>query len=95
MPLLWLHSTKKEQLFARTWGSEVWSQPTLVTMNELTAHSAQLIAHSWCGELIPEHQSILHLPAAKLSPLQDILPAFLDLQHYGPDILEPWYGRGF
>ena len=95
---LWLHSTKKTHLFARTFGIEEspWNELTLITTEDLKAKSYQLQATSWTGELIPEHQPLVSdLQSASLQPLPDILPAFLAAQKYGKELLVPWYGRGW
>ncbi len=97
---LWLHSTKKTELFARTFGVEnsPWKEPTLVPIDALLIpQSHPSIAH-WSGELIPDHQSAiaaLHLHAAPLLPVSAVLPAFLASQTYSKDLLHPWYGRGW
>ncbi len=96
--LLWLHSTKKSSLFARTFGIQdsKWKEPTLITTEELIAYRSSLAAASWCGELIPDHQPLVATfqPAALL-PIQDALPSFLAAQTYEHKILQPWYGRGW
>jgi len=99
-PFIWFHSTKKTDVFVRTFGIEEspWEEPTLVPVADLAAHSSQLAASSWSGELIPDHRIIIDsfsLQPATLQPVADILPAFLASQTYGTGLLQPWYGRGW
>lgn len=100
MPLIWMHSTKKTELFVRTFGiaDSPWTEPTLVPIGDVVTrvgvwHTTPL---RWCGELIPEHRqalAALDLQPAPLTSLTDALPGFLASQKYGKDLLEPWYGR--
>ncbi|MBM3228008.1 tRNA (adenosine(37)-N6)-threonylcarbamoyltransferase complex dimerization subunit type 1 TsaB [Candidatus Peribacteria bacterium] len=99
--ILWLHSTKKTELFVRGFGdaAKIWPEATHVTLEQLSAFSFQLSGMYWCGELIPEHRAAI-TSAAKvdelpLQSLEDILPAFLAHQKYQKQILKPWYGRGW
>lgn len=96
--LVWLHSTKRTSLFARTFGipDSPWKEPTLITTEELIAYRSSLTATKWCGELIPEHQSFVEtLYRASLRRLADTLPSFLVTQTCQQQILLPWYGRGW
>ncbi len=91
---LWLHSTKKTQLFLRDLSSS--DEPRLVTLEELPA----LIngKKEWMGELIPEQRAVVDaagLVPSSLRPLADVLPEFLRTCSYDSRILEPWYGRGW
>ncbi len=93
--VLWLHSTKKEEVFIRGFGkyAALWREPTHMKLGDvvgLIPKDAQ-----WVGELISEHEEKIHLPKATLSPLQEVLPAFLQTLNYEQKILEPWYGRGW
>jgi len=103
---LWLHSTKKEELFVRGFGEAAgqWSEPTHVKMEEL--RSALTLGPSpvageggrWFGELIEEHRDIvakMGWQEVHLRPEEEILPSFLGVQRYGEDTLVPWYGRGW
>src|SRR3989338_1305825 len=98
IPYIWLHSTKKHELFVRGFGdfAAKWPEPILMTIDEaLTMIPKDTI---WCGELIAEHQDafrrLLSLPCS-LQPTLAILPQFLAHQPYSSQILEPWYGRGW
>ncbi len=100
MPLIWFHSTKKTEVFVRTFGIEnsPWTEPTLVPIDSLKDEHPLLKNAVWSGELIPEHQTILtlqNLMPASLTSLADILPSFLSSQTYGTALLQPWYGRGW
>lgn len=92
---LWLHSTKKELLFVRGFGSlaKEINEPTLVKFDELKADirgSADFV-----GELIPEHAKSLPVTMAEgLRTLEEVLPAALEKLKYGQPPLLPWYGRG-
>jgi len=94
---LWLHSTKKSELFIRGFGdfAEKWPEPILVTLHEATHNIPK--STLWCGELILEHQEILsHLcPLSHLESTVVVLPHFLSIQTYNEQILKPWYGRGW
>jgi tRNA threonylcarbamoyl adenosine modification protein YeaZ len=98
--LIWMHSTKKTELFIRSFGiaDSPWEEPTLLPIEKLKAESSKLEAHQWAGELIPEHRTIIDsfsLPPASLAPISDILPQFLTSQTYEKKLLQPWYGRGW
>ncbi len=95
---LWLHSTKKTELFVRGFGSftKMWKEPTLISINEFVA-SVPTDA-TWAGELIPDHRTALagkNLQAAELKSLQQALPAFLASIQYEKALILPWYGRGW
>lgn len=98
--LVWFHSTKKTDVFVRTFGiaDSAWIEPTLVPIAQLATSNLQLASIPWCGELIPEHREALaslNMQPASSMPLADVLPAFLASQKYGKDLLQPWYGRGW
>lgn len=86
----WMHSTKKDQLFIH--GGE-WGEPTLITTDEI--QNIKYKIQNWCGELIDEHQAIIHTEPVTLKPVLDLLPAFLQTQHFEKKVLTPWYGRGW
>ncbi len=93
---LWLHSTKKQELIARTFGSDRWTEPTHLTLEEF---AKQVPTHlSWAGELIEEHQKVIDekgLSPANLKEIGDVLPNFLKTLSYKKELLLPWYGRGW
>lgn len=89
---LWLHSTKKYELFIR----ESEGESRCITLEELKIHIKK--GTTWAGELIPEHRKIVDAAGAKeasLRPLEDVLPSFLQQRMYKKQILQPWYGRGW
>ncbi len=95
---LWLHSTKKQELFVRGFGSSAafWPEATLVTMEGFLARAPR--EGLWAGELLPEHRDIIALRGLRELPLQgtsDVLPSFLAQRRYGKNLLQPWYGRGW
>lgn len=95
---VWLHSTKKTQLFARGFGAlaERYPEPTLVDLPAFASALPQAV--SWVGELIAEHEEALKSSLAKHADERDvlvILPAFLAHLSYAKNTLEPWYGRGW
>jgi tRNA threonylcarbamoyl adenosine modification protein YeaZ len=94
---LWLHSTKKHEVFVRGFGihTKLWPEPTHCTV-ELLAESLPKQA-LFAGELIPDHLAALagcKLQNAPLLPLQKILPAFVASLPYSDSPVHPWYGRG-
>jgi tRNA threonylcarbamoyl adenosine modification protein YeaZ len=105
IPFVWFHSTKKTDLFTRTFGIDdsPWTEPTLVPIDDVVVRAAHVgVWHAkplpWCGELIPEHQQALvsqNLQPASLASISDTLPSFLASQTYGTALLQPWYGRGW
>ncbi len=99
-PLIWFHSTKKTDVFIRTFGipDSPWTEPMLIPIDQLKTENQTLEAMEWDGELIPEHRealAALNMQSAVLKPLAEVLPAFLASQKYGKDLLQPWYGRGW
>jgi tRNA threonylcarbamoyl adenosine modification protein YeaZ len=102
---LWLHSTKKQELFVREFGdnAKMWPEATHVTLEafiEMIGRDVRLSGRLYAGELIPEHQAVLAEPvgalrAMPLQEIEDILPTFLQHHEYKKQILEPWYGRGW
>ncbi|MDD5751469.1 MAG: hypothetical protein PHS73_03035 [Candidatus Peribacteraceae bacterium] len=94
--MLWLHSTKKHELFVRGFGkyTKQWPEAEHVMLEEFGRAMPQ--GARWVGELIPEHASLVAhhgLTEAVLLPLADVLPAFLARCAYSNKTLEPWYGR--
>ena len=101
---LWLHSTKKQELFVREFGdnAKIWPEATHVTLEDLitTIRTWPAKPLFWVGELIPEHQKALAVSVAEIreSPLrrpEDVFPKFVKSLSYQKQILEPWYGRGW
>lgn len=93
---LWLHSTKKTQLFAQGFGglTDKWSEPVCIDLEEATDKIPS--GTSWMGELIEHHQEILkdhQLTEAQLKPTADVLPEFLAELSYDNELVLPWYGR--
>ncbi len=93
---LWVHSTKREQLFVRGLGKgfDEWKEPTLETMEAMKA----MINHptNFVGELIESQQA--QLPnlhrSEKTKSLAEVLPTILEHLVYDQKQLQPWYGRG-
>ncbi|MBI3336689.1 tRNA (adenosine(37)-N6)-threonylcarbamoyltransferase complex dimerization subunit type 1 TsaB [Candidatus Peregrinibacteria bacterium] len=85
---LWLHSTKKHELFVRGFGSyqKNWPKPIHVRLEEVPNDIC------WVGELLPEHiqKGWLNVP---LKDIRDVLPGFLSHQHYTNQTVAAWYGR--
>ncbi|HVW66493.1 MAG TPA: tRNA (adenosine(37)-N6)-threonylcarbamoyltransferase complex dimerization subunit type 1 TsaB [Candidatus Peribacteraceae bacterium] len=103
---LWMHSTKKTELFVRGFGSlqSQWPEATLVGIDEFvstvgawhgsTALTTGAMPLHVCGELIPDHrEKIPRWTALPLRPLADVLPSLLANLLYKTDLLLPWYGR--
>jgi len=87
---LWLHSTKKNEVFVREEGKE----PQWMKLDEFLAELPE--GASWMGELIPEHEAEVtkkNAKRAELQSLESILPSFADSLVYEKKTLEPWYGR--
>ena len=91
---LWLHSTRKTQLFVRGYGSfeKQYPEPTLVELEE-----AMKLKGPYVGELIEEHQRALTgcepIDETSIVLLKDMLPKFLRDLPYKKQQLVPWYGR--
>lgn len=89
--VLWLHSTKKSELFIRMSG-----EPELITTEKLKKFLKK--NGQWTGELIPEHRKLIDeagMKEAEAKPLAEILPEFLKALTYEKKLLKPWYGRGW
>ncbi len=95
---IWLHSTKKTQLFIRGFGdyASLWPEPILISIEELAVQLPE--GASLIGEILPEHREAI---AAKnptypvLTSIADVLPTFLSAQTFTQTPLTPWYGRGW
>lgn len=95
---MWIHATKKTQLFVRGFGAyeDLWNEPTLVSMEELLEKYPPNAP--FAGELLPEQRVALaskHPQELPLLPLSDALPGILSGLDYTEDQLLPWYGRGW
>ncbi|MFH1443950.1 MAG: hypothetical protein ABIG34_00990 [Candidatus Peregrinibacteria bacterium] len=95
---VWLHSTKKQELFVRGFGSFValWPEAVHLTTDVFLQQVPQ--GAVWAGELIPEHRDLFRekqLTSLILQPITDVLPSFLSSRSYTQNLLEPWYGRGW
>ncbi len=94
---LWLHSTRKAELFVRGFGSfaKMLPAPSLVMLNQL---APLLKPGAWTGELLPPQEDVVAktgMTRATLRPLEDVLPEFLKGLPYASATLTPWYGRGW
>lgn len=92
---LWVHSTKKTELFVRGFGSfaDQWPEATLASIEDFVS-AVDALHLPVCGELIPAHREMIpSWEAISLRPLADVLPAFLANLPYKQDLLLPWYGR--
>jgi tRNA threonylcarbamoyl adenosine modification protein YeaZ len=93
---LWIHSTKKEEVFVRGFGIYAGTFPEArhITLGDLNGRLGG--PFRFMGELLPEHDAWLRErggQAAALHPLEEILPGFLAGQTYDLQTLQPWYGR--
>ena len=92
--IVWLHSTKKTQLFVRLFNEDV-SATRCVNLDEL---KSVLQSGSWTGELLLAHKKVveqLGLKEAELRPLEEVLPQLVASERYGKETILPWYGRGW
>ncbi|MDO8648386.1 MAG: tRNA (adenosine(37)-N6)-threonylcarbamoyltransferase complex dimerization subunit type 1 TsaB [Candidatus Peregrinibacteria bacterium] len=94
---LWLHSTKKTEIFARGFGEYTKDFPEAVCLPITDLTERYPDDAPFAGELIPEHRDVLKekLRDATLRPIGEILPQFLASQQYSSEIITPWYGRGW
>ena len=97
-PLLWLHSTKKNELFIRGFGScaQIFPEAVCITVDDFRSKIQS--GTFWTGELIPEHQKIaqeMQMKPMEIEPLEEILPAFVQSLSFKSQTLLPWYGRGW
>lgn len=95
---LWLHSTKKQELFVRGFGKQAAQYPeaVCVRLEELLPELSPKVC--WMGELIPEHREAVAKTGTTELTVQShisVLPRFLAAQHYENQTLKPWYGRGW
>ena len=93
---VWLHSTKKLEIFVRGFGSfaKEFSDARRENVEELLPKLES--DSSWTGELIPEHRELMEnrrLQPLLLRPLPEILPAFTKNLTFTKELLVPWYGR--
>lgn len=91
----WAHSTKRDLLFVRGFGSDAkrWPEATAAEVASVVSAAPA----SFTGELLPEHAAALEAQGGKrvsVVPVLDVLPRVLDSLSYGTVPLEPWYGRG-
>ena len=90
---LWLHSTRRTQIFVKGFGENSTITPTGIFGLE----DAAKLQGAYVGELIPEHQALLSrctpMPEAELMPIEKLLPEFLAHLSYTKQQLQPWYGR--
>lgn len=90
---IWLHSTKKTQLFIR--GGQ-WNEPTLISLEDLVAQLPEG-AHV-TGEILPEHRQAIAVKNPvfiESRKIVDTLPRFLSSLEYQDSSITPWYGRGW
>ncbi len=95
---LWLHSTKKQELFVRGFGrhQEQFPAATWITLEDLLKQLPE--EFFWAGELIPEHEKEVAAHGgtpAPLNPLLAVLPRFISALSCEEKTLLPWYGRGW
>lgn len=106
---LWLHSTRKHELFVRGFGkfARKWPKPVCMEIPKFlkTLRGVHIRSLWWVGELLPEHKQVLGTVGAwhgstelttgamPLQPLQRVLPTFLGFLKYKKQVLKPWYGR--
>jgi tRNA threonylcarbamoyl adenosine modification protein YeaZ len=90
---LWLHSTRRTQLFAKGFRPDGTSTPTVL----MDLEEAKSLWGLYAGELIEEHKQALTqcmpVPEEELLPLEETLPKLLAERHYTKKSLLPWYGR--
>jgi tRNA A37 threonylcarbamoyladenosine modification protein TsaB len=94
--VLWLHSTKKHELFVRGFGmhKKKWPAPLHISLQECLESLPE--GALWMGELLPEHRTAMEehgLGEAPLMSVRDVLPVFLPSQEYDKSQIIPWYGR--
>lgn len=97
--VVWLHSTKKEFLFIRGFGSLEKEWPEAIFLSIEALHSKLMSQNShldYVGELIESQQASLPMlkPLTDIRPLEDVLPTIVAALAYEQKPLLPWYGRG-
>ena len=91
---LWLHSTKKNLLFVRGFGTfkKQFPEPMLIALEDATNLQGKYV-----GELLEEHQKTLTgctvVAKENIAPLGEALPALLKNFSYTQKSIAPWYGR--
>ena len=94
--VLWIHSTKKTEVFVRGFGAyqSIWPQPIHLSLHE--AINAFPQDAFWIGELLPDHEKAMEERGFRRAVMRDtieILPLFLAKQSYSQQNMVPWYGR--
>jgi tRNA threonylcarbamoyl adenosine modification protein YeaZ len=95
---LWLHSTKKNELFARGFGtfSEKFPEASLFEVDQFVSKVPKRFL--WTGELLPAHEEAVAKKGGtkgELKPLEEVLPAILNALPYKKETVKPWYGRSW
>ena len=92
---LWLHSTKKTELFVRGFGeyADLWKEPTHIDLEEFIQQYPS--GAPWSGELLLEHQEKIGAQELTLADPLSILPSFVSSLQYDSNLVLPWYGRGW
>lgn len=95
---VWVHSTKKTELFIRGFGSlaKIFPEAVCIKLEEFREKIPEGTA--WMGELIEEHRKVADerkMEPIELQSIEKILPAFLQTLSYENKTLEPWYGRSW
>jgi tRNA threonylcarbamoyl adenosine modification protein YeaZ len=93
---LWLHSTKREELFVRGFGSlsQRWPEAVHLRLGDFLERAPE--GARWAGELLPEHEAAMRghgMSPAAHAPVGAVLPGFLSTIHFEQKALLPWYGR--
>ena len=98
---LWVHSTKKTEVFVRGFGvwQNVQSEPSHMSLDTLAVLLTEGpdMPRKYIGELIPEHEQFLRnlsCQPREIQSLSAVLPAVLSQANYQNQIITPWYGRG-
>ena len=90
---LWLHSTRRTQLFVKGFAADGTTTPCAL----FDLEDAAELCGQYVGELIEEHQKALTgctpMPKENLLSLEEMLPGYLSNLKYQKQQLLPWYGR--
>lgn len=91
---VWIHSTKKHEVFIKGWGihANAWPEPTHMRLDEAVV--AKGVVRT--GELIDEHERYfddLSTKKAVMVSVEEVLPRLLGAAVYDGDPVMPWYGR--